>query len=126
MKDDSDDRYDLDKLRLDPTKFTTPYVPAKVRKRREQFVQVPMWWYERLTGNPTATGSIILVAIYLAPLQWKHYGKPFKLPNGMLKYDGISRYTKWRALNELERLGLITVERRRRRSPIIHVQLEQP
>jgi hypothetical protein len=115
-----------DKLRIDPAKLAAPYVPAKIRKRREQFVKLPMWWHERLANSPTATGSIILVAIYIAHLHWRHYGKPFKLPNGMLKYDGISRHTKWRALNVLERLGLITVERRRRKSPIIHALLEQP
>jgi hypothetical protein len=45
------------------------------------------------------------------------------LPNGALKYDGIGRFAKYRALAELEIRGLITVERRRRgKSPIIHVK----
>jgi hypothetical protein len=113
------------KLRIDPAKLATPYVPAKIRKRNEQFVKLPMWWYGKLAGSPTATRTTILIAIYLVHLHWKHSGKPFKLPNGMLGYDGISRHSKWRALKELERLGLITVERRRKKSPIIHVQLEQ-
>jgi len=56
-------------------------------------------------------------------LHWKHHGEPFKLANGMLDYDGVSRYSKWRALNELERRGLISVERRQRKSPIIHVRV---
>jgi hypothetical protein len=50
-------------------------------------------------------------------------GKPFGLPNGMEKYDGISRQTKLRALAELERPGLITLERRPKKSPIIHLLL---
>jgi len=54
-------------------------------------------------------------------LHWKSRGKPFKLANGMLVYDGISHDSKYRALKDLERRGLITVEWRPKRSPIIHV-----
>jgi hypothetical protein len=114
---------DLNKLRIDPAKFSRPYVPAKIRKRREQFVQVPMWWIEKLGEPPLATGATHQVACYLCHLDRKNRGKPFKLPNGMLKYDGVSRQLKWRALADLERRKLIVVERRPSRSPIIHVML---
>jgi hypothetical protein len=120
MKDDSDD-YDLDKFRIDPAKLATPYVPAKIKKRREQFVQVPMRWYEKL-ANPVPTCRITcLVAWYLLYLNWKGDGKPIKLANGMLEYDGISHDSKTRALRDLERRGLITVEWRERKSPTIRV-----
>ena len=124
MHNDGDDIWD--KLRIDPAKLAAPHVPAKIRKRREQFVMVPMWWIERLGKAPTATGTTHLVAIYILHLHWKHYGKPFKLPNGMLKYDGISRRSKWRALPDLERRGLIVVERRTRKSPIIRALVVPP
>ena len=114
------------KLRIDPAKLAAPPVPTKIRKRREQFVQVPMWWLEKLGEPPLATGTTHQVACYLCYLDWKHHSKPFKLPNGMLEYDGISRRSKWRALADLERRGLITVERRRRKSPIIRVLVVQP
>jgi uncharacterized membrane protein len=52
---------------------------------------------------------------------WKNRGAPIKLTNGMLRIEGISRRSKWRALNGLERRGLIAVERRLRRSPIIRL-----
>jgi hypothetical protein len=124
MNDDDDDF--LAKFRIDPAVLAAPHVPAKIRKRREQFVQVPMWWVERLGELPLATGATHLVAIHILHLDWKHHGKPFKLPNGMLKYDGIGRHSKWRALTDLERRGLIVVERRSSKSPIIHVRLAQP
>ena len=95
--------------------------PAKILKRRKDFVIVPMAWDERLTG---CTGHVYKIAIRVLYLHWKHHGKPFLLPNGMLLYDGVSRYSKYRALPKLERLGLITVERRRKKSPTIHVHLE--
>ena len=92
------DPYDPKRLRIDPAKFATPYVPVKIRKRREQFVKLPMWWMEKLGEAPLATGATHQVAWHLLHLHWKSGGKPFKLPNGMLKYHGISRQSKWRAL----------------------------
>jgi hypothetical protein len=121
-----DDPYDLRQLRIDPATFALPHVPIKIRKRREQFVQLPMWWVEKLGESPPATGATHQVACYLCHLDWKHHGKPFKLPNGMLGYDGISRRSKWRALADLERRGLIIVERRPKKSPIIRVLVVQP
>jgi len=114
------DPFDIKALRIDPTKFSTPYVPAKIQKRNEQFVILPMWWYERLKA-PVATGLTCLLAFHLLHLNWKNRGKPFKVPNGTLRYDRINRFAKWRALADLERRGLITIERRRRKSPIIQV-----
>jgi hypothetical protein len=95
--------------------------PARVSKRQDQFVKVPMWWYEKLAKPPPSSRITCLVAWYLLHLDWKHRHKPFALPNGALKYDGISRYAKYRALPDLERRGLITVDYRRDKSPIIQV-----
>jgi hypothetical protein len=119
-----DDPYDLKRLRIDPATLSTPPVPAKIRKRRKQFIMLPMWWIEKLGEAPLATGATWCVACHLLHLDWKHHGKPFKLPNGMLKYDGISRQSKWRALPDLERRGLIAVQRRPSKSPIINVRLQ--
>jgi hypothetical protein len=114
---DDDDTFDL-------TKFAIPEVvvitPKKILKRRERFVQVPWSWSERLNG---ATGQTYRVALFLLYLHWEGKGAPIKLPNGMLQIDGVSRHSKWRALNDLERRGLISVERRPKRSPIIQLNL---
>ena len=77
-----------------------------------------MTWYERLNG---AGGQRTIVAWWLLYLHWKDHGARFKLPNGMLRFDGVSRQSKWRALNDLESRGLIVVERRPRRSPIVRL-----
>jgi hypothetical protein len=90
----------------------------KIQKRREHFVRMPWAWLERLDG---ASGQTYRVALCLLYLHWKGGGEPIKLANGMLRIDGVSRRTKWRALNDLERRGLITTERRPRQSPIIRV-----
>jgi hypothetical protein len=117
-----DDPHDPKALRIDPATFATPHVPTKIRKRKKDFAMVPMSWYEILK-EPLPTGLTVMVALHLCYLCWKNGGKPFKLPNGMLEYDGISRQTKWRALAVLERRGLITIERRPKKSPIIRLLL---
>jgi hypothetical protein len=114
---------DPTRLRIDPATFKVPHVPAKIRKRREQFVMLPMWWYENLAAPVPACRCTCLVAWHLLHLNWKSRGQPFKLANGMLEYDGVGRHSKWRALEELDRRGLITVERRQRKSPTIHVHV---
>jgi hypothetical protein len=96
--------------------------PAKIQNRRENFIMMPMIWWERLSECTSA--HTYHVAIFLLHLHWRNHRKPFKLANGMLKYDGVSQPTKWRALVALERLGLITVDGRKGKSPTIHVHLE--
>jgi hypothetical protein len=118
MTDADDDPYaDLKQHRLTPeTLANLAVVPRKIQKRRQQFVKVPWTWVEQLAG---ARGHVVLIALHLLYLDWKHRGEPFKLANGMLQIDGVSRHSKWRALVELERRRLIEIERRPRRSPVI-------
>ena len=115
------DPFHLDNLRLSPEMVREHWavIPKKIQKRREHFVIVPWTWVERLNG---AQGKTYSVAHHLLYLSWKGKGTPIKLPNGMLQIDGISRASKWRALAELEQRGLINIERRRGRSPIIHLR----
>ena len=61
------------------------------------------------------------LAWWLLYMHWKDRSQPIKLANGMLGCDGVSRKSKWRALNDLESRGLIVVERRPRRSPIVRL-----
>lgn len=118
----STDPFDLGKLRLpaDQIPEQRAVVPRKIRKRQGQFIQVPMSWFEALNG---ASGQAYRVALYLLHLRWKDGEKPIKLANGMLGIDGVSRYSKRRALEDLARRGLITIERHQRRSPVVRLNL---
>ena len=113
------DGFDIPKFRLDPATLSAPAVPTKIRKRREQFVMVPMRWYEKLANPIPSCRCTCLVALHVLHLHWKGDGKPIKLANGMLEYDGISHDSKTRALKELEQRGLVTVDWREKKSPII-------
>lgn len=117
--------FDLKNFRLDPEELpeTRAVAPRKIERRHEHFVMVPWTWVEALSG---ATGQTWHLAMHLLYLRWKGKGAPIKLANGMLKIDRISRASKWRALAELERRGLITVERRPKRSPLIRLNMLQP
>jgi hypothetical protein len=93
-------------------------VPRKIQQRRQQFVKVPWTWIEKLEG---ASGQTYHVAHYLLHLHWQQKGGPVKLANGMLRIDGVSRQSKWRALRDLEQRGLVTVKCRPNRSPLVHL-----
>ena len=128
MSNDSDPYADLKQHRL--TLETSPgitverqvtFASRKILKRQQHFIMMPWAWVERLEG---ASGHTYYVAICLLYLHWRgSKSAPVKLPNGMLKIDGVSRQSKWRALNDLERRGLIVVERRRRKSPLVRLNL---
>ena len=112
------DEFDIDNLRL-PDDIVLPHravEPRKLAKRRTHFVQLPWVWVEALSG---ASGQTWQLAMHILYLNWKGKGAPIKLANGMLEIDGINRQSKWRALSELERCELITVERRPARSPLV-------
>jgi hypothetical protein len=95
------------------------FIPKRIQRRREQFVIVPWFWIERLSEARHI--STYRVALHILHLNWKRRGQSFVLPNGMLKMEGVSRWGKWDALQELEQLKLIRIERRPRKSPVITV-----
>jgi hypothetical protein len=125
---DSSTPFDIEKFRLDAATArlgkgqqvaSVRHLPKKERKRRERgHIKVPLAWYHRLAG---ASGPTCLTAMQIAYLHWKGKGEPIRLANGALAEVGVSRYGKCRALADLERRGMITVERVPRKSPIITV-----
>jgi hypothetical protein len=60
-----------------------------------------------------------LVWVWLLHTSWKTKSATFPFPNGKLKNAGTTRFTKRRALQELETAGLITVQWRHGKTPIV-------
>jgi hypothetical protein len=88
--------------------------PAK-RKKQDAFVMLPMWLaaeVAKATHSPA-----VLVLAELLQRSWKAKGQTFPFTNGRLKKYGVSRKAKHRKLCELEAAGLITVNRRRGKTP---------
>jgi hypothetical protein len=121
-----DDPFDIENLRLTPEMAASMHASTarvkaqpKKRARHQQFVMVPWTWVERLKGARLAATH--MVAYYMLYQHWKTGGKPVPLSTVALKPLGVSRWAKWRALKELERLGLVSVRTHRRRVPQVTV-----
>ena len=89
----------------------------KKKRKVEPFVKVPLWWIQQ--AATTTKSSTTLVCIELLHRSWKAKSPTFPLPNGNLRKLGVSREIKRRVLRDLERDGLITVERPTRKTPIV-------
>jgi hypothetical protein len=121
MTQDEDPYADLKRRRLpDGTVLLErrAVVPNKIQRRRHHFILVPIRWFEKLAG---ATGQTYRVALFLLYLDWRTRGEPIRLSNSLMQIDGVSRQSKWRALAALERRGLIVIERRPSRSPLVRL-----
>jgi hypothetical protein len=119
-----DDPFDLKNLALPEAPISARQLEStapRVPKRKKQFVKVPMPWVDRLDG---ATGQSYRVALLLLYEGWRASTNTVKLGNSMVAFNGVSRQSKWRALTDLEKRGLIKVERRPKKSPLVHFVLQ--
>jgi len=114
--------FDRDSLRVNPTQLRR----SAKNKWRRHHVQFPWTWIECLkAAKRISTYRLALLLVYE---HWRTGGKPIVLSNIIAKEEGLSRRGKWRALAELEQLGLVTVQRQRRQAPrlILRHWKEQP
>lgn len=112
-----DDVFDVENLRIEETPTIAKAMKAAKHKRKNQFIKMPIEWKIRLAKSRRA--YTFIVALEILYRNWKSNGKPFPLPTVGL--NGVSRIAKWRALKDLEKLGLIEITRRRRKSPLIAI-----
>jgi hypothetical protein len=103
-----------------PDEIRERLVPSSiVPKKAKHFIRVPIAWADRLDD---AVGQTYRVALRLLYLHWQQHGGPVRLGNMMLKLEGTSRQSKWRALRDLERRGLVELETCPRKSPIVRLK----
>ena len=97
-----------------------PGTTGKAPKSKESFIRVTLSQANRLlTLNPPAFVTIYLV---LSRESFKAHGLPFTLPGEVLADKfGFNRLAQWRAVLQLEKAGLISVERRPPKPPKIRV-----
>jgi DNA-binding transcriptional ArsR family regulator len=116
-----DDKFNLEDFRLPPEAASerTVGIPKRIRKRHQLFVLIPLSWVDAVARS--SRDKAFPVLCHLLHLNWKHCGGPVKVPNGFLARLGVGRDAKSRALRKLELLGLISVERRDRRSPVVRI-----
>ena len=116
-----DDPFDLDDFRLPPdmVRERAIGVPRRIKKRHQQFVKLPLALVERIARH--SRDKTFAVLCYLLHLEWKQGGGSIKVPNGFLDKLGVGRGAKCRALKKLERLDIVSVERRDHKSPIVRI-----
>ena len=114
-KGDDSDLDVLKRCRLDAEEYATRRIDSAVRKRRRRrFIIIPEMWIERLEGARHV--STYRVALRILQRNRQCEGQPFPLPNSI---GGVSRWAKSTALKELEKAGLVQLERRKRKSPLV-------
>jgi hypothetical protein len=95
---------------------------AAAKRHQTDFYKVPMSWHNALE-SANASGKTWAIAGRILHADFKAYGEWFKFANGKLE-DRISHDTKTRAIELVERLGLIEVKRKGSgRSPMIRILL---
>jgi hypothetical protein len=115
----ADTDFKVENLRV---KNLPPIAPAAAipRQAKRELAIVTKSQQERLWKAHFAAERVFL---HLYALTWRKR-QPVKLANAALKQMGICRNLKLRVLRELEALGLIAVEWRSKKSPIITVLYE--
>jgi hypothetical protein len=113
------DPFDVDDLRIEPTDsaFVGKAGGSRKVKWQRKFVRMPWLWVDRLKG--VNRGSTYRVALLLNYEYWRNGGRSITLSNAMLVGEGVTRRSKDRALRDLERLKLVKVQRRPRKSPLV-------
>ncbi len=86
---------------------------AAARHRGPKFDRFPTPWTNRLLRD-NASGAAWSVAALLVRRKFIDHKQTIRLAN-----TETTQKRKWRGLAELEKLGLVSIERRPRRSPIV-------
>jgi hypothetical protein len=112
-----DDPFDLKRLRIDPAELAPMRKKPEPKRSQAEFVKFP---YERVLSTAGRIGDAPLaVLVELAHQSFKTHRKQVPLTNVALRSVGINRCAKLRALRQLEEAGLVQVEWRGRRSPLV-------
>jgi hypothetical protein len=93
-------------------------MPNAARHSVDPFDKFPRWW--TLKMRDAGVGSFKL-ALLLLHLNWKSRGRPVVVSAAAAKDRGVGTRQKVTAVLELERLGIIRVERRPKKSSLITV-----
>ncbi len=127
---DQDD-FSIEKLRVDSALMQRVLEQQERKSKRKGWQRictlVPREWELRLLKAKRI--SPYRLAHELLYLFWYGKGKPVAASSQVAQAANISASSKWNALDELEGLGLIKVDRQPRKAPrvvLLHTQTKQP
>jgi hypothetical protein len=101
----------------DPAFAPKPGTLKGKEKWKRRYTIFPYAWQERLRS--CQAGSMYRLALHLLYEHWRNGGRSIRLANVALAAEGVGRTVKLDGLRELERLGLVKVEWRSKKSPIV-------
>jgi hypothetical protein len=110
----------LDRFKTKPRVVGDP-AAVKPRQQKREIVMVTHAQFDRLSQAECAAADRVFLHLLFLTWRPRDRGKPVILANAELARKGIDRFAKRRALLELEALGLIKVEWRDKKSPIVTV-----
>ena len=120
----------IEELRVDPALMQRVLEQQARKSGRKEWQRlctvIPREWELRLLEAKRV--STYRLAIELLYLHWYGKGKPVTVSSKVAKAAKLSVRSKWNALAELERLGLIEAGRGPRKSPraiLLHIQTKQ-
>jgi hypothetical protein len=109
-------------LRLMATGHYGPRTGAVRPPRRQgRHIRVPYSWEFRLR-DAKHKAVVYPVALYILRRDWETDRARVKVTTAAMERIGISHRSKWRALNELERLGLVRVEHGHGKNPLVTIR----
>jgi hypothetical protein len=117
---DGQDDIGIERLRVDPALMQQVLDEQQARKSKRKGWQrlctvIPREWELRLLQAKRI--STYRLAHELLYLHWYGKGAPITVSAKVARAAKISATSKWKALTELERLGLIEVDRKPRKAP---------
>jgi hypothetical protein len=89
------------------------------RLDHKAFAMVPLEWGAKAAKATNTTKAMVWIMLLHA--SWEANNVSFSFSNSRLKRAGVTRYTKYRALKELQAGGLITVEPNRGKAPTVTI-----
>jgi hypothetical protein len=117
------------KVAKESNKAPSPPKPAArspSRRRPGRFCQLPEKVIATLIEHEAGRTAWTMVAL-LQRLWFEHpnHYNPVCVTNSAATSVRLSKYQKWRALQELERIGLVTVYREKGKNPIVELEWRQ-
>jgi hypothetical protein len=122
MRDQEDDGDENLFAEMQAARAKLPRPRRRQKAGNDTFVQVPLWWLERVV-QVVRSPQQVFVAVWLLHLRWKTKSEGFPVPNRLLAKHGINRQSKHLALTKLAAAGLIVVEKSNRKTPRVTLVL---
>ena len=113
-------KFEAELLRARP-KGDTSLQKKRAKPAPNKFVRMPWLWVDCL-AKAGAGADAWAVSLFLVYEAWRTKTRVVKLTNAALAQLGVGRQGKSRALQQLRGAGLVAVEERRGRSPLVTVR----